>query len=530
MIFLKNNTIKSKIRILSLLAAIIIIIMSFVTYLFTDYLKSSFVAMQAKELQIKNISYSLKDKISNLHTTILTQSLLQKHEEINTNKIEILNKEIINNFEEIQHIMVFNNNQELLEILEKLNMRYKSYYGMAKILPNQFALKFEDGVDNLSGINSISEKMFEELDFFILKSNEKFNNRLEEIDTNMSNMLGTFFIISIISLIIFLIFGYVLQHTILNSLQNLANGIDGFFGFLSQKTTTLEGIKITYNDELGQIASKINANIHDAELLIDNERKFKENLEKRVAEELNKNMQKELQLFEQAKMATMGEMIGNIAHQWRQPLSLISTYSTSIILQKQFGTLSDEELFSMCEKINDSTQRLSDIITTFRNYLMETKEVRDVVLQDTVKQSLDIVNITLLDNGIKLIRDIEDNSPIVMRMVSGELSEVIINIVNNAKDILLENKIKNPWVIVELKKSNENVIITIEDNGGGISLDIIDKIFEQNFTTKDKTHGTGIGLYMSHCIIMDSLSGNIYVENTPNGAKFYIELPFIHTH
>jgi signal transduction histidine kinase len=525
MIFSKNNTIKTKITALALLATAIIIIMSFVTYVFTDYLKNSFVAMQAKELKVKNISYSLKDKISNLHKSILTQSLLQKDDKINIQTIETFNKEIMSNFKEIHSIMASSNNEELLEILDKLNIRYESYYDMAKRLPNKFSLNLDEGLDDLAGINAISEKMFEELDFFIVKSNDRFNYRLQRIDENMTNMLEIFFTVSIVSLLVFLIFGYILQHTILNSLKNLANGIDGFFKFLSQKTTELKDIEIIYNDELGEIVTKINEHIHEAEALIDNERKFKENLEKKVAEELEKNLQKELILFEQSKMASMGEMIGNIAHQWRQPLSLISTCATSIIIRKELDALSDEQLFEMCEKINESTQRLSGIITTFRNYLMETKEVRDVVLQETVKQSLEIINITLADNSIKLMRNIEENSPIIIQMVSGELSEVIINIINNAKDILLEKNTETPWVVVELKKLQEKVIITIEDNAGGVPSHIIDKIFEQNFTTKDKSHGTGLGLYMSYRIVTESLNGNLYVENTSNGAKFFIELP-----
>ena len=524
-IFLKNNTIKSKITFLSLLAMVIIIIMSFMTYVFTDYLKHSFMVMQEKELKIKNISYNLKDNIATLHKTILTQSLLEKHETINPQTIEDLNKKIAKNFEDISKIMNSTNNLELLEILEKLNIRYKSYYDMAKILPNQFSLKFEDGVDDLIGINAISEKMFEELDFFIFKSNERFNTRLEDIDANMTNMMGTFFIISVISLLVFLVFGYILHHTILNSLKNLANGIDSFFNYLSQKTTTLKDIEVVYNDELGEIATKVNNHIHEAETLIDNERKFTENLEKRVAEEVEKNMQKELILFEQSKMASMGEMIGNIAHQWRQPLSLISTCASGIIVQKEFGILSDDDLIDKCNKINESTQRLSDIITTFRNYLMENKEIKDVILQNTVKQSLDIIDITLSDNAIKLKREIEENDPIVIRMVSGELSEVIINIINNAKDILLENKIEDPYVTVGLRKLIDKVIITIEDNGGGIPSHLMDKIFEQNFTTKDKSHGTGLGLYMSRHIITESLNGKLYVENVPSGAKFFIEIP-----
>lgn len=527
MIFLKNYTIKSKIKILALLATVIILMMTFVAYGFANYLKSNFVAMETKELQIKNISNSLKNDISNLHNYILTHSLLKEQQTLEKKVIDDLNQKILKDFENIHIIMVSTNDKKLLETLEKLNIRYRSYYAMAKDLPVQFSADFEDGIDNLLGINAISNKMFEELDLFILKSNENLNERFFEINKNMSNMIIVFFLVSFISLLIFLLLGYILQHTILISLQNLSNGIDGFFKFLSQKTTKVNDIEIVYNDELGKISAKINDNIHEAELLIDNERRFAENLERRVAEEVKKNIQKEQLLFEQSKMASLGEMIGNIAHQWRQPLSSISTYATGILFKKEYGILTDEDLILSCEKITQNTQRLSEIITTFRNYLMETKEVKDVVLQDTISQSLEIIDITLVDNGIKLKKNIQVEEPIIIKMVAGELSEVIINIINNGKDILLENNVENPWIEVEFFKFENNAVITIEDNGGGVPLEVMPKIFDQHFTTKDKAHGTGIGLYMSYQIITESLQGKLYVENTQNGAKFFIEIPLV---
>lgn len=527
MVFLRKNSIKSKIKILSLLAITIIVLMGVITYFFTNYFKESFIEMQTKELQVKNISYSLKDKILNLHKLILTQSLLQKDNKEDGQKITELNQKIMSSFEEIKVIMISNDNQDLLEILEKLSIRYKSYYSIAKDLPDQFTVNFADGVDSLTGINAISQKMFEELDFFISKANTQINNRLILIDTNMIYMTNFFVFIALFSLLVFVIFGHILQNTILHSLKNLENGIDDFFQFLSQKVSSVKGIEIIYDDELGKIATKINDNIHKAEILIDNERKFKENLEIQVAIEVEKNVQKELLLFEQSKMASLGEMIGNIAHQWRQPLSIISTHASSIVLQKQIGILSDEELYDSCNKITENTKRLSDIITTFRNYLMETKEKKDIDLQASVHQSLEIINITLVDNGIELIKDIDENPPIILSMVSGEFSEVIINIINNAKDILKEKNIEHPWVRIELKKFDTKVILSIEDNGGGVPIEIMDKIFDQNFTTKDKSHGTGIGLYMSYRIITESLEGKISVTNTQYGAKFIIELPLI---
>jgi len=527
MILLKNYTIKTKIMFISLFATMIILMLTMIILIFADYLNQSFSDMHKKELQIKNISYNLKDNISNFHTYILTQALDKKKGKEEFQKIKFLNNKIQEDFRTLRNIMTQTNNIELLEILEKLDIRYKSYFEMAHNLPKQFTLNSSEGLDSLIGINDISLKMFEELDFFILQSNSIFDTRFDQINNNISSIILVFVSISLISLVLFLSFGYLLKKTILDSLKNLENGIDDFFAFLSKKSDVIKDINVIYNDELGKISLKINNHIHKAEALIENERKFKENLEKRVSQEVEKNMQKELLIFQQSKLASMGEMIGNIAHQWRQPLSVIASYASAISLQKELGILSDDELYKMCEKIKENTERLSQIIDTFRNYLMDNKEIENVILQDKMKQSLEIMNIVLKDNKIQLQEYIDNRIPITVAMIVGEFSEVIINIVNNAKDVLIDNKIDNPWIRIELIKVNDKAYISIEDNGGGIPEDIIFKVFDQHFTTKEKTHGTGIGLYMSKEIITQSLKGELYVKNTFNGAKFTIELPII---
>jgi light-regulated signal transduction histidine kinase (bacteriophytochrome) len=286
--------------------------------------------------------------------------------------------------------------------------------------------------------------------------------------------------------------------------------------FESWKEVVTGSSSLFLNEEI----SSIKILTQELELSIKLFQKYEET--KKIKEE---KLAQEMIMLQQSKMASMGEMVGNIIHQWRQPLSLISTYATGIMVKKEHGLLNDEVLHESCEKINESTQRLSDIITVFRNYLMATKELKDVVLQDILNQSLEIINVTLLDNGITLKRNIQAQEPIIIQMVAGELSEVIINIINNAKDILLENEVENPWITVEFLKTDNNIAITIEDNGGGVPTEVMPRIFEQYFTTKDKAHGTGIGLYMSYQIVTESLKGKIYVQNTENGAKFFIEIP-----
>ena len=230
-------------------------------------------------------------------------------------------------------------------------------------------------------------------------------------------------------------------------------------------------------------------------------------------------------LYDQAKMVQMGEMIGNIAHQWRQPLSIITTTASGISFQKEYGKFKEEELPNKMDTIMDSANYLSDTIDTFRNFLKEKKEFKEVLIQDSIKRSLILTKATLKNNQINIIDNVDYNKPIIISMVAGELEQVLINIINNAKDILIENNISNSWIETNLTIKENAIVISIEDNGGGIPENIIEDIFKEFYTTKDSTSGTGLGLYMSKKIVTKSLNGKLYAQNTNNGAKFFIELP-----
>jgi signal transduction histidine kinase len=179
------------------------------------------------------------------------------------------------------------------------------------------------------------------------------------------------------------------------------------------------------------------------------------------------------------------------------------------------------------EKVLVKIQYLSETIETFRNYLKEEKVKRTVVLQDRIELSASITEISLKDNHIDLIKNYKSVEPIKVSIVIGELSQVIINIINNAKDALIEKKVKEPWINISLETTDKTAIVTIEDNAGGIPEHVMPKIFDQYFTTKDESIGTGLGLHMSYKIIADSLDGKLYVKNSQNGAKFFIELPIV---
>jgi signal transduction histidine kinase len=248
-------------------------------------------------------------------------------------------------------------------------------------------------------------------------------------------------------------------------------------------------------------------------------------LEQRIQNEVDKNREKDMQLFETAKMASMGEMIGNIAHQWRQPLNAITATTADLELHSILGTLNDKAITDITDTINQRVQYLSNTINTFRNFIKEKKEKKDIIIQDRIKTVINIVGTSLKDNYIELIEDIDYTQSTKINTIVGELDQVIINILNNAKDVLKDKKPQNPWIKLSLIIQDEHIITTIEDNGGGIPVDIIDKIFDPYFTTKHKSQGTGLGLHMSQKIIHDSLTGTLTVINTSKGALFTIMLP-----
>jgi len=238
------------------------------------------------------------------------------------------------------------------------------------------------------------------------------------------------------------------------------------------------------------------------------------------------NREKDKQIFESIKMVQMGEMIGNIAHQWRQPLSVISTAASGMKIEREFGILQDEKLYTYCDSITTSTQYLSDTIDTFRNFIKEKKERKEFILQDRINNALEIISSSLANHHIKLINNINYDHPVKITLVAGELSQVIINIINNAKDAIMEKKIEDPYVQISLNFDQEGMVtIVIEDNGGGIDENIINKIFDPYFTTKHQSQGTGLGLHMSYKIITESLKGSLSAKNTKDGVAFMISLP-----
>ncbi|MEA2019273.1 MAG: transporter substrate-binding domain-containing protein, partial [Campylobacterota bacterium] len=256
------------------------------------------------------------------------------------------------------------------------------------------------------------------------------------------------------------------------------------------------------------------------------------NLEIKIAQEVEKNLAIQEKLFNSERLAAMGEMIGNISHQWRQPLSVISTASSGMQLQKEYGMLTDEIFNSSCEAINNNAQYLSKTIDDFKNFIKgdRTKEVFN--LKDNIDSFLQLVEGTIKTHHINIILNLEEN--IKIDGYQNELIQCFINIFNNAKDVL--NKIKdedNRLFFISVDNDEKKVTIKFRDSGGGIPKEIIAKVFDPYFTTKHKSQGTGLGLNMSHKLITEGMDGSIEVKNVQythnnneyTGAEFTIILP-----
>ncbi len=218
-------------------------------------------------------------------------------------------------------------------------------------------------------------------------------------------------------------------------------------------------------------------------------------------------------LEEQSKLASMGEMIGNIAHQWRQPLSVISTGVTGMKMQKEYDMLTDIMFNETCDTINESVQYLSQTIDDFRNFIKGDVSFRLIKVSEIVEDTLNLLKASLTNNYIMLDLSLEED--VIINANKNELQQALINIINNAKDALVEKVEEDERIIfISTKRIDDTSLeLKIYDNGGGIPPNIIKRIFEPYFTTKHRSNGTGLGLAMSHKIITQRHQQTIFVYN-----------------
>lgn len=245
-----------------------------------------------------------------------------------------------------------------------------------------------------------------------------------------------------------------------------------------------------------------------------------EELKKQVQKELEKNILKDRLLVQQNKLASMGEMLGNIAHQWRQPLNNINLIIH--FLRDSYGMISKEDFVNYVKDAKLQIDYMSQTIDDFRNFYKPSKNISTFNLKESILQSSKILASSFEKNMIKLIIQGDD---VLINNYENEFEQVIVNILNNAIDAkILKSKIErfNAYVRIDIKKYENEILISIFNNCGNIEDSIIDRVFEPYFTTKFENQGTGIGLYMSKIIIEKNMKGSIEVKNYLDGVLFEI--------
>ncbi|OHB30815.1 MAG: hypothetical protein A2X79_03800 [Desulfuromonadaceae bacterium GWB2_53_15] len=245
-------------------------------------------------------------------------------------------------------------------------------------------------------------------------------------------------------------------------------------------------------------------------------------LETRISAAVVEMHTKDDMLIQQGRLAAMGEMISNIAHQWRQPLNNLGLIVQDLRLSYELGEMTVEEMDQSVAKAMGVILYMSSTIDDFRNFFSYEKEPRGFTVNQVVSRALNFVSPALKCSGISV--ELDEQPDISALGNPNEYLQALLNILNNAKDVLIECKTDDPLISIRIFRDNDRSIVTIRDNGGGIKEDILPKIFDPYFTTKGLGNGTGIGLYMSKAIIEKNMAGRLSAYNAGGGAEFRIEI------
>lgn len=253
---------------------------------------------------------------------------------------------------------------------------------------------------------------------------------------------------------------------------------------------------------------------------------------RRIREEINEKVEKEKLLIQQSKMATMGEMLSSIAHQWKQPISVILMSNSLLKINRENkGFSTDDDIDNAISGIDNSVKNLTQTIDDFRDFFNPNKERDLFKINNAISETLKLISSQFKNNNIEIIQSVDD---IELFGSQNELQQILINLLKNSKEELVKkDKEKKRLVFINFYIENEIVMIKVKDNADGIPKDIIEKVFDSYFTTKEKDGGSGIGLYICKQIVENSMKGSITVSTVKyeyeneiyNGAEFIISIP-----
>jgi len=361
-------------------------------------------------------------------------------------------------------------------------------------------------------VNQILDKQSESMKS-VVKDNEF------EVEKYIDKLINELTIVTLIMVVLIIVIALWLSAYISRKIEKLLIGTNKFANNeLSYR------IKVTSKDEIGKLEESFNDMAIKIENLLKEEKELNETLEEKVKEEIKKQREQEQILIQQSRLASMGEMIGNIAHQWRQPLNALSLVIQNIKFSYETDELDEEFLDKSVKKANLLTTNMSRTIDDFRSFFKPNKTKEKFLLNDSIEKALELIEPTFEHHEINLVKP-ESKSMTYIDGYKNEFSQALLNILNNSKDALLENKIKNAQIEINFYEENNFAIIEIKDNGLGIEESILNKIFDPYFTTKEEGKGTGIGLYMSKTIVESNMDGKLSVENINDGVMFKIKVP-----
>lgn len=272
------------------------------------------------------------------------------------------------------------------------------------------------------------------------------------------------------------------------------------------------------------IARDVTGKKRSEELLAAQQKQLEEinsSLEDRIERAVAELRNKDNILIQQSRLAAMGEMISNIAHQWRQPLNNIGLIVQNLQLAYKAKDLTEQQLDEDVTETMTVLQHISDTINNFRNFFSYEKETTSFIINELIERALSFVEPSLRSKGIKV--ELDEQPDVAAVGYPNEYLQAFLNIILNARDVLLEQQVAHPLISISIFQENGRSVVTVHDNGGGIREEIMSKIFDPYFTTKQQCNGAGIGLYMSKMIIEKKMQGTLTVRNM-DGAEFRIEI------
>ncbi len=483
---------------------------------FISYHNNKMIIFSKEEYEKEYKVIKNTNSLSFIHNDIVSNSITYKIQ--NSNLIMTAHRTIIENKSLVGHIelsKIYNlqyfdkiSQQNGLKIL--INKSIKENPSKIAIFEKNENLKLHENIDI-----TYTQRFVKTLDG---KFNMIFKLDKKILTAQINQNRVTFLIIGLISLIVILTsIISILKPIFNNPIRKLMEQIKK----IELKDYSQTKI-VNTKDELEVIASSINdlsQTIHKREQEI---KDINKNLHIKIIKELEKNKQQQLLMINQSRLTQMSEMMKMIAHQWRQPLNNISILTQTIALKYMMGKLTDKLMNNFKTKTDKHIEGMSNIIDDFQDFFKPQKEETDFCLNELITETLEMVNPTFFQYDLCVT--FNNDTIININGFQNELGQTLINIINNAKDALVLNEIKNKKLNINLYREAKDIIIKITDNAGGIPDEIMDKIFDPYFSTKDEKNGTGLGLYMSKIIIEEHCHGKLTARNENGGAVLKIIL------